>query len=193
MIRGASSSTAARFLDQQLAREHRLHWGDVPEPMRDPTTPPKDGWQGWTPLASTVTAESLAAFEPEIDVSLPGPFRELLARAHFLSLHAPKLAFCSHPPEWQAAKHRQQSIELLAEDGETLASPEALRLFVIGEHRDDGGPICLDLGSTAPDGDCRVVFVDHETGERTGTRVLVRRARDRAASRAPRWSSSTPS
>ena len=41
------------------------------------------------------------------------------------------------------------------------------RLFVIGEHRDDGGPICLNLASTAPDGDCPVVFVDHETGERT--------------------------
>lgn len=39
-------------------------------------------------------------------------------------------------------------------------------LFVIGDDPNDGGPICLDLRRRDDEGDCPVVFVDHESGVR---------------------------
>lgn len=160
-------SLARRFVDLQLAREWLMLPGDIPDEMRDRSIPSHDDWEAWKPIPSTVTVESLAAFEKSMALLLPQPFREFLSHVHFLDLNAPNVRFLPHPPEWQRAKQTQQEMRLFDEDGRTLAHVRDLGLFVIGDDQNDGGPVCLELRRARADGDCPVVLVDHESGVRT--------------------------
>lgn len=146
-------STVTRFVDVHLADGFWVTPGEVPDEMRDDVQSKDPDWQGWKPIPSTVTRDELLKLERELGVQLPEPTRAFFLYLHFLELNAPGIRFCAHPPRWREAIREHLDIES--------------QLFVIGDDDNDGGPLCIDLSKRRSDGDCPVVFVDHETGERT--------------------------
>ena len=107
---------------------------------------------------STVTNEQLDELECSIGYSFPPLYREFLRTYHFRSFDTPILRFYPHPPlTWQeelnAMYHRAWLPERILGMG----------LIPFGDERmADAGPVCFDVTRNAANGDCPVVFWDHD-------------------------------
>ncbi len=155
-------SSAEIYVDKALEQLRRCDLlrvpGDVPAAMRDPAVPPRDGWCGWKAVASTVTDGDLDGLEQATGLAYPPLYRDFLRYRHFLWLTEVGLRFASHPcDDW-----RERLQALYFEDFDT-ARILGRGLIPFGhETLMDAGPVCFDTRRRREDGDCPVVFWDHD-------------------------------
>ncbi len=135
-----------------------------------------DGWVEWRVLPSTLSEAEVSGLEKEFGIQLPPLFRAyLLARFHLFD---------------QLTSRRHDQLILMPDipAGKPLApllnSMSAWRplkdagFIPFAEWGDGWGPMCFDTARRAPDGDCPVVWMDHEVlvplgEERMGIRGKV--------------------
>jgi len=136
-----------------------MRWpGKLPEQMLDTSIAPSRDWVGWRPTPSTVTDADLDALEAETGLAFPPHYRDLLKYRHFVELTATGVSFEPHLcHNWRdtlrAAYFRSWPRERILDVG----------LLPIGsETMMDAGPVCFDTRHRTSDGDCPVVFWDHE-------------------------------
>jgi hypothetical protein len=119
-----------------------------------------DGWVKWRMLPSTLTEGDVAALEAAFGVAFPPLFRAwLLARFHLFD-------------QVRSARHGQLIFMTAVPSGARLGPLRALlRAWhpLIGagfapfaEWGDGWGPMCFDVQQRADDGDCPIVWLDHE-------------------------------
>ena len=129
---------------------------DMPSAMRDSMVKQDDVWVPWKPVASTVSDSDLDTLERTIRLAYPPAYRHFLKILHFYDLCG-SVDFFRHPVDkWRA--------ELLGQYKSWL--PKRIvgaGLIPFGrETKMDAGPTCFDTGRRLPNGDCPVVFWDHE-------------------------------
>lgn len=157
-----ASSIVKNYVDESLAQLKRLgHMrcpGKLPEKMKDASIPPSNDWVGWKPIPSTVTDTDLNALENETKLGFPPPYRDFLKYLHFVDLTERGIRFEPHLcSDWREKLRRAY-----------FQSWPRERILDIGllpfgdESQMDAGPVCFDTRFRLPDGDCPVVFWDHE-------------------------------
>ncbi len=166
------NSLVTEFVDAAIARLRRLglmRWpGRLPEPMQDLSIAPSDGWVGWRPMPSTVTDADLDALEGETGLAFPPLYRDFLQYQHFVYLTETGVRFERHLcDDWQETLREayfRSGYQSILNVGLLLFGDEAFM---------DAGPVCFDTRHRLADGDCPVVFWDHEWAGRTkGVRPL---------------------
>lgn len=119
-----------------------------------------DGWVEWAILASTAKIEDLDALEKEFGIDLPVPFRAyLLARLHLFN-------------QVESRRYKQQ---ILLSDTPSTNPLGPLKFLLnawrplldagyipFAEWGDSWGPMCFDARQRSSDGDCPIVWFDHE-------------------------------
>lgn len=133
--------------------------GGVPPEMQVGTAN-AEGWVEWRVLPSSLEEAELAAFEAEFGVELPPVFRAyLLARFHlFHQVHSRRhdqLVLITDTP----AGAPLQPLRDMFEAWQPLT---AAGLIPFADWGDGWGPMCFDAGQRQRDGDCPVVWLDHE-------------------------------
>ncbi len=151
-----------RYVDsalEQLRRKDlmRLPLSHMPPEMADPSIPRQKDWIGWKPIPSTVTDADLDALERHLGRAFPPPYRTFLKYKHFYDLTERGVRFSRHPvDEWQS---------ILMQDYQAWLPAKIVGIGLIpfgDEASMDAGPVCFDTRYRLPDGDCPVVFWDHE-------------------------------
>jgi hypothetical protein len=149
------------FVDASLKQ---LYDGDMmrrpdpkmPEVMRDFSRPVSNDWLPWKPIPSTVLDSDLDEMEKEIGLRFPPLYRNFLQYLHFYDL-----ASCV---QWEPHVVNQWKKQLRQVYKGWY--PERILgkgLIPFGsEPFMDAGPACFDTGQRLPDGDCPIVFWDHE-------------------------------
>ncbi|MDX2200500.1 MAG: SMI1/KNR4 family protein [Phycisphaerae bacterium] len=150
------------YVDAALAQLRRsnlmIALGNLPDAMRDDSIPPRGDWQAWRAIPSTATDAQLDALEHETGCVYPPIYRDFLRYQHFFGLTEVGVRFRRHLCDtWYETLHdayfgglpREHILDvgLLPFGAETQA---------------DAGPACFDTKRRAADGDCPVVFWDHE-------------------------------
>jgi len=132
----------------------RLPRVDMPEEMRDPNIQQEDDWTGWRIIPSTVSSQELDELEARIGLTFPPYYHQFLQSYHFCELVG--MGFCRHPiHKWR------QELLFLYEAYSGL--PLSRGLLPFGEEpMMDAGPVCFDTRNPMEDGDCPVVFWDHD-------------------------------
>jgi len=132
--------------------------GDVPPEMRVGEVD-HWGWVEWRVMPSAVTPADVDALEEEIGHTLPPSFRAyLMARAHLLDFGTRRfnnqLLLFGLPTRDPLGGLR----DLLGE------CPAFLRagLIPFGDFGDGWGPLCFDTHRRGPDGECPILWLDHE-------------------------------
>jgi hypothetical protein len=120
-----------------------------------------DGWVEWRVLPSTLTEAEVTQLENKFSMQLPPIFRAyLLARFHMFdqvtSAKHDELIFMTDTP---AGKPLAPLERLLNSPWRPLISAG---FIPFAEWRDSCGPMCFDTERRAPDGDCPIVWMDHE-------------------------------
>jgi hypothetical protein len=119
-----------------------------------------DGWAEWRVMPSTLSEAELTEFENKFRMQLPPIFRAyLLARFHMFdqvtSRRYDQLILMSDTP---AGKPFAPMLLLLKTWGPMIDAG----FIPFAEWGDSWGPMCFDTERRAPDGDCPVVWMDHE-------------------------------
>ena len=157
-----ASPLVTNYVDSALGQLRRLNLmrspGKVPEPMRDASIPPSSGWTGWKPIPSTVTEADLEILEGETDLAFPPLYRDFLQYRHFIDLTEVGVRFKRHACDdwWETLRKgyfHSWPRERILDIGLLPFGDEALM---------DAGPVCFDTRCRLADGDCPVVFWDHE-------------------------------
>ena len=132
--------------------------GKLPEAMRDASIAPSDDWLGWRPIPSTVTDADLNALERETGLTFPPLYRDFLQYQHFVSLTETGVRFEPHVcDDWKESLRKAY-----------FHSGPRERIIGVGllpfgqEAYMDAGPVCFDTRHRLRDGDCPIVFWDHE-------------------------------
>ena len=120
----------------------------------------EEGWVAWKVLPSTLNASEVEELEKEFGVQFPPLFRAyLLARFHlFDQVHSRKynqLIFMSDTP----SRKSLAEIRALIEGWQDLIDAG---FVAFAEWGDSWGPMCFDVEQRAADGDCPIVWMDHE-------------------------------
>jgi len=150
------------YVDAAVAHLRRLNLmrspGGVPDSMLDPSIPPSQDWVGWKPMPSTVMDGDLDGLERETGLRFPPAYRDFLKCLHFIDLTEVGVRFEQHMPQnWcetlRAAYFKSWPRETILDVG----------LIPFGDETQlDAGPVCFDTRCRLADGDCPVVFWDHE-------------------------------
>lgn len=150
------------YVDAAIARLRRMGLmrtpGSVPEVMRDASIAPSRDWIGWRPIPSSVTDTELNDLEHETKLAFPTFYREFLQYQHFVDLTQTGFQFERHLPSvWRDTlrrayfrswpRERILDVGLLPFGSETMMG---------------AGPVCFDTRARLPDGDCPIVYWDHE-------------------------------
>lgn len=150
------------YVDRAIAQLRRLDRMRVParlpEAMRDESIPPSNDWIGWKPVPSTVSDVDLDALEHETRRKFPPLYRDFLKYLHFVELDSFGFTFEPHMSHnWK---------EVLRESyfrGWPRERILDVGLIPFGEEAQmDAGPTCFDTRRRLANGDCPVVFWDHE-------------------------------
>ncbi len=150
------------YVDAAIAQLRRQNLmctpGKLPDAMRDDSIAPSEGWIGWRPIPSTVTDEDLNSLEQETGLAFPPLYRDLLKYQHFVELTERGVGFERHlPNKWM---HTLRTAYFSSWPRERILD---VGLLPFGNERFvDAGPVCFDTRQRAADGDCPVVFWDHE-------------------------------
>jgi hypothetical protein len=143
----------------QLRRQDLMYCpGGLPDEMRDDSIMPVSGWIGWKAMPSTVADADLDVLEREAKLAFPPLYRDFLKYRHFVTLTERGLAFERHLNQGWLANLRRSY----------FASWPRERIVDIGllpfgrESQMDAGPVCFDTRYRFADGDCPIVFWDHE-------------------------------
>lgn len=119
-----------------------------------------DGWVTWRMIPSTLTAPDVEAVEREFTAEFPPLFRAyLLARHHLFdqvqSRRHDQLIFMTDVPSRRPLRRLRDELRawqpLIAAD-----------YIPFAEWGDAWGPMCFDGQHRAADGDCPIVWMDHE-------------------------------
>lgn len=144
----------------QLRRKNMMKMpGKIPKAMQDSSIPSLDDWKGWRPVPSTVTDQDLNDLEQEMGLKYPPSYRQFLKYLHFIELTENGVRFERHEVEnWSIVLRKvyfnSWPCERVVDSG---LIPFGSESFL------DAGPVCFDRrGNTSQDGDCPVVFWDHE-------------------------------
>jgi hypothetical protein len=119
-----------------------------------------EGWVEWRLLPSTLTEADVSAVEGEFGIRFPPLFRAyLLARFHlFDQVHSRRydqLIFMTDVPSGRRLRKLRELIRAW--------QPLIKAGFVpFAEWGDSWGPMCFDVQQRATDGECPVVWMDHE-------------------------------
>ncbi len=161
----------AKFVGQLLDAYAERAWrmGVATDDRADAGVPPAmqvgevdaEGWVEWRVLPSTVTAADVAAVEGEFGVRFPPVFRVyLLARLHLFD-------------QVQSRRHNEQVFMTDTPAGRPLRpirqllsswQPLTAAGFIpFAQWGDAWGPMCFDSAGRGADGDCPVVWMDHES------------------------------
>jgi hypothetical protein len=149
-----------RLLDAYATEACRIRVAaGVPPEMQVGQVNP-DGWVEWRVLPSTLTEHDVAAVETEFGVQFPPLFRAyLLARFQlFDQVHSRRydqLIFMTDTPAGKAPKPLRKLLSAWRPLIEAGYVPFA-------QWGDGCGPMCFDSGKRGPDGECPVVWMDHE-------------------------------
>jgi len=131
----------------------------VPQPMQVGEVD-EEGWVEWRVLPSTLKYVDVEAIETEFGIEFPPIFRAyLISRFHLFH-------------EVTSRRHDQQlfipATPAVNPLGQLKALMNAWRPLIDAEYipiadwGDGWGPICFDSANRAPDGDCPIVWMDHE-------------------------------
>ena len=156
-----NEETIHRYVDaaahQLLKQEIRCVPVHVPEEMKDHDIPIEDDEVGWKPIPSTVTDTDLNTLEVFAGANFPPAYRTFLKYRHFYDLTEVGVRFSSHAVDtWRDTLEREYMIE----PKERIVG---IGLIPFGsEAMMDAGPVCFDTRGKSPDGDCPVVYWDHE-------------------------------
>jgi hypothetical protein len=150
------------YVDAALAQLRRLNlmrWpGKLPDQMRDPDIPPTNDWVGWKPTASTATDSDLRTLERETGLAFPPLYCNFLQYLHFVTLTESGVKFQRHLCHNWRETLRSSYFKSWPRDRVLDAG-----LLPFGDETYmDAGPVCFDTRRRARDGDCPVVFWDHE-------------------------------
>lgn len=150
------------FVDASIAQSRRfnlMRWpGQIPEPMRDQSISPSNDWIGWHPTPSTVTDKDLDSLEGETGLPFPPLYRDLLKYLHFVELMGAALQFERH-----MCHNWKETLRKTYFNGWPRERILDIGLLPFGEESMmNAGPICFDTRHRQNDGDCPVVFWDHE-------------------------------
>jgi hypothetical protein len=155
-------SPAIHYVDlalEQLRRTDMMRSpGKVPEVMGDPGMTPSDGWNGWRAIPSTATDRELDGLEAETRLKMPPLYRDFLKYRHFIDLTEFGVRFERHLiGEWRDVL-RKVYFESWPRDRivDRGLLPFGSKTLM------DAGPVCFDTRLRGADGDCPVVFWDHE-------------------------------
>ena len=156
------SALVTNYVDAAVAQLRRLNLmlspGKLPDQMRDFAIPPSNDWLGWRPIPSTVTDSVLHALEHETGLAFPPLYRDFLQYQHFVTLTEAGVRFEPHLcNDWQerlrSAYFRSWPRNRIIDVGLLPFGSEAWM---------DAGSVCFDTSRRRGDGDCPVVFWDHE-------------------------------
>lgn len=127
---------------------------NIPDEMRDTTIvcDTRD-LVGWKIVPSTVTDQELNELEKHLGLKYPPLYRAFLQSYHFYELG--ELRFCSH-----ALHNWRHKLEEIYKDYSRLIK---IGLIPFAEESlMDAGAVCFDTRFREDNGDCPVVFWDHE-------------------------------
>ncbi|MDJ0947238.1 MAG: SMI1/KNR4 family protein [Kiloniellales bacterium] len=152
------STYVDRALEQIKRKGLMIFPGDLPAAMQDPSIPPQGDWRGWQAMPSGVTAADLDSLEVETGLAYPPLYRDFLRYRHFVDLTQVGVRFERHfPAGWRAA------LRSLYFDAFDPARILGRGLLPFGsETCMDAGPVCFDTRLRREDGDCPVVYWDHD-------------------------------
>lgn len=117
--------------------------------------PGADGWVRWKAIPGGAREEDVRAIEARIDAPLPPLVRAYLAHACVGPIESPR--HVRLPAIWSDAPLRDVLAAI-----DQWSPLERAGYLVIAEDASDAGPLCVDLRSRRPDGDCPIVLFDHE-------------------------------
>ena len=130
-----------------------------PRLMRGRPFKSKSGLYNWKAIPSKVTMSDIEKIEKEINHSYPPLYKDFLMYKYFFRLTEEGIRFPEHTPQnWSGT---------LTDLCFNSWAPE--RIIEIGlvpfgaESFWDAGPVCFDTREQMDDGDCPVVFWDHES------------------------------
>ncbi len=158
----SQQSVTSQYVDaaiKNLRQDDMLRCSDpnMPAEMRDPERSTRDGWLAWKPISSTVTDDDIFDLQAHFGGKLPPPYVALLKHVHFYDLTERGVRFQRHiVGEWK---------ERMVDGYETYQQhfPSGSHLVPFGaETFMDAGPVCFDFNNRHPNGDCPIVFWDHE-------------------------------
>lgn len=129
---------------------------NMPVEMHDPKSIDSgDGWIGWRLIPSTVTDLELDELESTFGITYPPIYRAFLKIYHHYDLPSFGVRFSRN------IIHRWKKD--FEQDYTAYATVLEQGLLPIGEETFmDAGAVCFDTRHPSPDGDCPVVFWDHE-------------------------------
>lgn len=150
------SNLPATFIENSVAKLQQIDMmrvpADVPIEMRDNSIEPNDDWIGWKIIPSTVTNQHLNDLEERLGLVYPPIYRQFLQSYHFYELWY--LRFQEHLiHSWQDDLIQlYEGCSNLIEHG----------LIPFGTEPTTDGIACFDTTARLKNGDCPVVFWDHE-------------------------------
>jgi hypothetical protein len=156
------SPLVTHYVDAALAQLRRVDGmrfpGGIPDEMRDSSVSPWEDWVGWHAIPSTVTDADLAALEHETSLAFPPLYRDLLQYRHFVELTEIGLRFERH-----LCHNWRDTLRSAYFHGWPREDILDIGLLPFGsETLMDAGPVCFDTRGRVADGDCPVVFWDHD-------------------------------
>jgi hypothetical protein len=156
------------------ACEDPADWGVPPDMVAGPVD--AEGWVPWKLLPSTVTGADVAALEREFGVTFPPLFRAyLMARFHlFDQVGSRRHGRSASLPTTRSHDPFRTIRNLLTGCRELIPAG----YIPFGQWGDGWGPLCFDAARRAADGDCPVVWMEHEelvplAPEEVGRREVV--------------------
>lgn len=150
------------YVDAALAGTSEYDWMYTPDPdlpptMADASRPAHDDWRPWKAIESTVADADLDRLESILGLRFPPSYRAFLRYRHFYTLTEGGVRVQEHVVgRWDT--------ELLS----LYESWDPDRIVGVGlipfgsETFMDAGPVCFDTRRRLQDGECPVVFWDHE-------------------------------
>lgn len=152
------SAYVDRALEQLKRRGLRVRPGNFPAEMRDESISAEGDGVGWKAVASSVSDSDLDALEAETGLRYPPLYRDFLKYRHFYELTYVGVDFERHLKNgWRKALrdlyfHAYYPERIL---GRGLI-PFGSETFM------NAGLVCFDTRLRKDDGDCPVVYWDHE-------------------------------
>lgn len=137
----------------------------------------REGWVAWRVMPSTLRPADIDQLQSQFSVALPPQFRAyLLARHHCFaqvkSVKYDQLIFFPDLPTRDPLRSLRESLK-----GWRFLLPTGLIPFA--EWGDGWGPMCFDTKKRRDDGDCPILWLDHEQiiplGERVSDGEVLRK------------------
>jgi len=165
---------AKPILRKGVASQKSTDYGIPPEMFAGPIS--ESGWVEWKLLPSTLKASDIEQLETEFGVKFPPSFQAYLLARH-------------HCFDQMSSRRHEESIMLpdlpsrnplrkLREELHGWRPLIAAGLIPFAEFGDGYGPICFDASRRSADGECPILWVDHEViaplGDKASNREKIR-------------------